>query len=1183
MASSLFTNTVHICFDSVLAMDNPGMVLMFEALMASGLKGFLGCPTILYEAALVEFFENASIRDGVVISTVGDKQVEISEELFASSFELSVDALTDLSDVPKDIVFDVRSIFSLSGEQMSSSGKKREMKIEFRLLSDILVKTISVKAGYFDAVTRERFLMMTAINGGVKINWSRLLFNIFKDMVTPGSKEAKDSKEFPASKILADKTVHRYIAVNDKLEVEDVSRVKKTPVKRAVSRKRPAAVDEPVVKKKRTCVGKASSVTASTALEAVPIQTVAPISTMPPSAPNVKFRRGREDVVDEGISTADDVDNIIEQVIAETAQLETEEEVTVVSRPNVGDQEEPRADDMEHWFNLSYEEFVSSDTNRRFETASDTDGEPETVVQEETVQTAVVEKKTDDESLSLEETLLKISEDSVLPSVAGEITKIQFSKGISIKGVNEGDWYKASLPKIPANAKGKAPLKTVDPVRGNPAKEIFTLICVDVDFLVQKQEKIIDEVEQFFNSYSFRRMAALNPTEFYAKEEMVLSWAGDMALGDSKEFPASKILAEKTVHRYIAVNDKLEVEDVSRVKKTPVKRAVSRKRPAAVDEPVVKKKRTCVGKASSVIASPALEAVPIQTVAPISTMPPSAPNVKFIRGREVAIENPVPADADVVDEGISTADDVDNIIEQVIAETAQLEIEEEVTVFSRTEVGDQEEPRSDDMEHWFNPSYEEFVSSDTNRRFETASDTDGEPETVVSETVVQEETVQTAVVEKKTDDESLSLEETLLKISEDSVIPSVAGEITKIQFSKGISIKGVNEGEWYKASLPKIPANAKGKAPLKTVDQVRGNPAKEIFTLICVDVDFLVQKQEKIIDEVEQFFNSYSFRRMAALNPTEFYAKEEMVLSWAAVSQIVQIAASSVFEDQNVQLVINQRPHSPTTSDDSSMRFDDDEMATTPISLPAISTDLQASFAQQRASIEQLQFEQLRRKDDIEKLKDILLMHIRDLEKQVNARFDEHDRAYRALLTNIRKDIHDHKTALSLDVVRSHQKLSTQVAAAALDNVDVRKEVKEQRAMLTDLDGQVSTVRSELLDFRAKAEENHLNLSNQLGFLVDYINRGGDAKKGEGGSTSRPQPPPDDQARPSGGSASREGGNSGGRGSESSSGSKQRRGSGGESIDRKRSSGGGSGRVTYGPYLPPKRSAEYLVYGEKEF
>ncbi|KZV38729.1 knotted1 [Dorcoceras hygrometricum] len=70
IASSLFTNTLRVCFDSVLAMDNPGMVSMFEALMASGLSGFLGCPAVLYEDALTEFFLNGSVRDGRAIAVV---------------------------------------------------------------------------------------------------------------------------------------------------------------------------------------------------------------------------------------------------------------------------------------------------------------------------------------------------------------------------------------------------------------------------------------------------------------------------------------------------------------------------------------------------------------------------------------------------------------------------------------------------------------------------------------------------------------------------------------------------------------------------------------------------------------------------------------------------------------------------------------------------------------------------------------------------------------------------------------------------------------------------------------------------------------------------------------------------------------------------------------------------------
>ncbi|KZV53098.1 hypothetical protein F511_24517 [Dorcoceras hygrometricum] len=59
MASSLISNTNQVHFASVLAMDNAGMVDMFEALVASGLNGFLGCMSDIFETALVEFYQNA--------------------------------------------------------------------------------------------------------------------------------------------------------------------------------------------------------------------------------------------------------------------------------------------------------------------------------------------------------------------------------------------------------------------------------------------------------------------------------------------------------------------------------------------------------------------------------------------------------------------------------------------------------------------------------------------------------------------------------------------------------------------------------------------------------------------------------------------------------------------------------------------------------------------------------------------------------------------------------------------------------------------------------------------------------------------------------------------------------------------------------------------------------------------
>ncbi|KZV47507.1 hypothetical protein F511_33233 [Dorcoceras hygrometricum] len=175
MASSLYSNAQHVDFESVLGMDDPGMVSMFEALVASGLRGFLGCPAIVYEDALVDFFENASVRSGVVISTVGGQLVEISEKLFAETFELPIDGLGDLSEMPKDAIFGARSIVSFSGEPISLSGRKNQMKMPFRLLCDIVAKAISVKAGSFNAITVEKFSLLSAVVCGVKMNWAKFL------------------------------------------------------------------------------------------------------------------------------------------------------------------------------------------------------------------------------------------------------------------------------------------------------------------------------------------------------------------------------------------------------------------------------------------------------------------------------------------------------------------------------------------------------------------------------------------------------------------------------------------------------------------------------------------------------------------------------------------------------------------------------------------------------------------------------------------------------------------------------------------------------------------------------------------------------------------------------------------------------------------------------------------------
>ncbi|KZV52208.1 hypothetical protein F511_07163 [Dorcoceras hygrometricum] len=290
MAASVYSNAIHVDFDFVLALDEPGMVSMFQALVASGLQGFLGCSPVVYEEALVDFFANGRVRDGLVVSSVDGVIVEISEELFAETFELPVDGLGDLSEMPKDAIFDARSIVSLSvslsGEPISLSRRKNQMQMPFRLLCDIMAKAISVKAGSFNAITVEKFSLITTVVCRIKMNWAKFLFSILKKMVSPGSKQAKgfaiqislllatfpslelgESSEFPASKVLTKKIVHRFVPINDRDGAEEVAGAAK---KKAVSKKRPAAdVGAAVPKKKRTF--KKKSISSISSLELVEV------------------------------------------------------------------------------------------------------------------------------------------------------------------------------------------------------------------------------------------------------------------------------------------------------------------------------------------------------------------------------------------------------------------------------------------------------------------------------------------------------------------------------------------------------------------------------------------------------------------------------------------------------------------------------------------------------------------------------------------------------------------------------------------------------------------------------------------------------------------------------------------------------------------------------------------------
>ncbi|KZV21591.1 dystroglycan-like [Dorcoceras hygrometricum] len=481
-------------------MDDPGMLSMFQALMASGLEGFLGCPAVIYEAALVDFFENASVRDGVVFSTVHGVTVEISEQLFAETFELPLE------------------------------GKKREMKFEYRILCDIMAKTISVKAGSFNAITMEKFLMLTAIVCGVRINLTNILFNILKKMVSPGSRQAKgyavqislllesvpnlelgESSEFPSSKILTDKTVHRYIVLTEKIGAEEAADAPKQPtdVETIVEE-----FDEPAVE--------------------VTAEEIRPPST-------------------------DDVDDIIEQVLAETAHIEADEEDHGVGTFAVGDQPAGTTDDSVPWFDLPYEVLIAP-VQTVDAAVSRADAAADYFVEEPVEETETeAGELSADEAKSVEDILMTIPVDVPLPSAGVEITKITLGKDIKIPGVDERTWYLASLPKIKPEEKGKKPLQEKDPVKGHPVKEQILLILADIECLVQLREKIIDDVDRFFNSFSFKKLASLKVEDISAKEELVLSWGE----AESTRVALNRRMYISTKYRELLIRKFLEARKIN--------------------------------------------------------------------------------------------------------------------------------------------------------------------------------------------------------------------------------------------------------------------------------------------------------------------------------------------------------------------------------------------------------------------------------------------------------------------------------------------------------------------------------------------------------------------------------------------------------------------------------------------
>ncbi|KZV34311.1 hypothetical protein F511_28013 [Dorcoceras hygrometricum] len=432
-------------------------------------------------------------------------------------------------------------------------------------------------------------------------------------------------------------------------------------------------------------------------------------------------------------------------------------------------------------------------------------------------------------------------------------------------------------------------------------------------------------------------------------------------------------------------------------------------------------------------------------------------------------------------------------------------------------------------------------------------------------------------------DEAMSIEDILLKIPADVPLPSAGVEISNITMGKDIKIPGVDERSWYLANLPKIKPEDMGKKPLEEKDPVKGHPVKEQILLILADIECLVQLRENIIDDVDIFFNLFIFKKLASLKVEDISAKEELVLSWgeaestrvalnrrmyiltklsqfctvfvqnsllnglsitdirsfvssivfertalrdvqrssvSIASQNVQLAFSSVVEDEDNQMDIDQRLASPTTTADSSMNFIDndillgDDATPNQPSLPTVS-NLSTYLDDFRTLLWQLLDTQ---SEDIKHIGDShndVLSWLTTLDKGLRDALLQQGEDLRKLIQNVRQDCRTLDDVQTLRFNEFRKGFLAHSAAVTADLMDFRKEFRALNAKVTSLDEQVAATRNDLLEFSAQAQETLNHITDQLSKLIAYINRGGNDKKGEV-SSSRPQPPPDDQNRGSG-------------------------------------------------------------------
>ncbi|KZV37578.1 hypothetical protein F511_17923 [Dorcoceras hygrometricum] len=113
------------------------MVCMFKTLEDTWLRGFLEGTTYVFESAVTEFFLNARVLVGTIVSTVCGQKLVVTEETFSATFKLPTEGMANFAGIQKETIAKMKYRFSATENPKKQS---HGYIVPVSMLMEILVK-----------------------------------------------------------------------------------------------------------------------------------------------------------------------------------------------------------------------------------------------------------------------------------------------------------------------------------------------------------------------------------------------------------------------------------------------------------------------------------------------------------------------------------------------------------------------------------------------------------------------------------------------------------------------------------------------------------------------------------------------------------------------------------------------------------------------------------------------------------------------------------------------------------------------------------------------------------------------------------------------------------------------------------------------------------------------------------